>query len=209
MKYAPKTLDEVIIQDKKVQEFISIVSNDKARLLLLSGPPGCGKNTLIDLYCKQNNIQVVRYKDEQDSKYVYDSLEIAKDPLLRNQQAYPNDLENLIHYLRINAKAQSASAVSGQGLKTSSFSAAAKKKPSLEESKLSQRSSGKDSQRRVIVINGFLLCLKIFNPRRFEFIKDFNDALRTIVFSNGPTPLIIFTLSDSQERVPSFVNKIL
>jgi hypothetical protein len=59
------------------------------------------------------------------------------------------------------------------------------------------------------VINGFLLCLKIFNPRRFEFIKDFNDALRSLVFSNGPTPLLIFTLSDSQERVPSFINKIL
>lgn len=79
---------------------------------------------------------MVRYKDEQDSRYIYDSLEITKDTY-RNQSAYPNDLENLIHYLRINAKAQSANAVSGQGLKTSSFSAAAKKKPVVEESKAS------------------------------------------------------------------------
>jgi len=47
------------------------------------------------------------------------------------------------------------------------------------------------------VINGFLLCLKIFNPRRFEFIKDFNEALKTIVFSKQTSaPLIIFSLSD-------------
>ena len=59
------------------------------------------------------------------------------------------------------------------------------------------------------MISGFLLCLKIFHPRRIEFIKDFNEALKTIVFSGQPTPLIVFTLSDSQERVPTFIGKIL
>jgi hypothetical protein len=61
------------------------------------------------------------------------------------------------------------------------------------------------------VINGFLLCLKLFNPRRYEFIKDFNEALKTIVLAppQQQTPLLIFTLSDSQERIPSFINKIL
>jgi len=40
------------------------------------------------------------------------------------------------------------------------------------------------------------LCLKIFHPRRFEFIKDFNEALKQYVNSLGQTPLLIFSLSD-------------
>lgn len=40
------------------------MQNPKAKLLLITGPPGCGKNSLVNLYCKQNNIQVMRYKEE-------------------------------------------------------------------------------------------------------------------------------------------------
>lgn len=58
------------------------------------------------------------------------------------------------------------------------------------------------------MINGFLLCLKVFHPRRFEFIKDFNDALRSLIFSPGQTPLLIFTLSDGQDRLPTFHAKL-
>ena len=63
-KYAPQSLDEMIVQDKKIQEFAQIMQNPKARLLLIAGPPGCGKNSLVDLYCKKNNIQVLKYKEE-------------------------------------------------------------------------------------------------------------------------------------------------
>ncbi len=58
------------------------------------------------------------------------------------------------------------------------------------------------------MINGFLLCLKIFHARRFEFIKDFNEALKSVVLSPLSTPLIIFTLSDSQDRLSSFHSKL-
>jgi len=112
----------MILQEKKIQEFSSILSNDKARLILVSGPPGCGKNSLIDLYCKSNNIQVVRYKDEQDSRYIYDTLDIVRD---YNASSYPGDLENLNHFLRINARAQGSTS-NGLGLKTSSFAAGPK-----------------------------------------------------------------------------------
>lgn len=46
----------MIIQEKKIQEFSSILNNEKVKLLLVTGPPGCGKNSLIDLYCKKNKI---------------------------------------------------------------------------------------------------------------------------------------------------------
>ena len=109
----------MVVQDKKVQEFSALMASDKVKLLLLQGPPGCGKNSLIDLYCKKNNIQIIRYKEEQDSRYLHDSLDMNKD-----NQNYPTDLENIIHYLRVNAKG------SGTGVaKASSFSTAKKKEP--------------------------------------------------------------------------------
>jgi len=40
------------------------MQNEKAKIILMTGPPGCGKNSLINLYCQRNNIQVVRYKEE-------------------------------------------------------------------------------------------------------------------------------------------------
>ena len=63
-KYAPQALEEMIIQDKKIKEFSEIMQNPKAKLLLITGPPGCGKNSLVNLYCKHNNVQVMRYKEE-------------------------------------------------------------------------------------------------------------------------------------------------
>jgi hypothetical protein len=177
-KYAPQCLEDMIVQDKKVQEFSSIMSNEKVKVLLMAGPPGCGKNSLLDLYCKRHNIELLRYRDEQDSRFVHESLDIARD-----FQSYPADLENIIHYLRVNAKQGQRTAAA---VKASSF--AAKKQPLVEK---------QTAQRRVIVFTGFPLCLKIFNPRRFEFIRDFNEALKQIVFSRDATPLIVFSLSDS------------
>lgn len=55
-KYAPQALEEMIIQDKKIKEFSEIMQNPKAKLLLITGPPGCGKNSLVNLYCKHNNV---------------------------------------------------------------------------------------------------------------------------------------------------------
>lgn len=138
---------------------------------------------------------MLRYKEEQESRYMCDTLGIKSDT---NHSTYPNDLENLIHYLRINAKAQGSS--NAQSIKGSSFTTGKKIQQVNTESG--------QKQRRVIVISGFLLCLKIFNSRRFEFIKDFNEALKSVFFSPLQTPLIIFTLSDSQDRLSSFHAKL-
>ena len=166
------------------------MGNERVKVLMLVGPPGSGKNSLLDLYCKRHNIEVVRYREEQDSRYLSEALEIARD-----NKSYPQDLENIIHFLRLNAKQGERTA---GAVKTSSFTAK-KQLPVLV----------KTQQKRVIVFTGFPLCLKIFNPRRFEFIRDFNDALKQIVLSKEATPLIVFSLSDSQERVPSFLSKVL
>ena len=48
----------------------------------------------------------MRYKEEQESRSMCDTLGIMSDS---NFLSYPNDLENLIHFLRINAKAQGSS----------------------------------------------------------------------------------------------------
>jgi len=176
-KYAPQSLDDMVVQDKKVQEFSALMANEKVKVLLLVGPPGSGKNSLLELYCKRHQVELLRYKDEQDSRFVHETLEIARD-----NQAYPADLENIIHFLRLNAKQGERA---GAAVKASSF--AAKKQPTQI----------KTQQKRVIVFTGFPLCLKIFNPRRFEFIRDFNEALKQIVLSKEATPLIVFSLSDS------------
>jgi hypothetical protein len=34
-KYAPTTLDDMVVQDKKVQEFSAFMASDKVKLLLL------------------------------------------------------------------------------------------------------------------------------------------------------------------------------
>lgn len=51
-KYAPKSLDELAVNKKKVEEFIRIVEeNGGGGFLVLQGAPGSCKNALIDTYC--------------------------------------------------------------------------------------------------------------------------------------------------------------
>lgn len=84
-------------------------------MLLITGSPGSGKNSLIDVCCKTNNISVLRYKDEEDSNFNDFELDSrAKDG------TYPKDLENLIHFIRVKTKAHGSTGT--QGLKGSSFS---------------------------------------------------------------------------------------
>jgi len=63
-KHAPKTIDELVINKKKVQEFTDIVEeNGGGGILVLHGPPGSCKNALINAYCSQKSVHLVRFKD--------------------------------------------------------------------------------------------------------------------------------------------------
>ena len=51
-KHAPKTIDELAVNKKKVKEFIEIAEdNGGGGFLVLFGPPGSCKNALINTYC--------------------------------------------------------------------------------------------------------------------------------------------------------------
>jgi hypothetical protein len=54
------------------------MTNDEVKVLLLTGPHGCGKNSLINIYCKEHNIKIIRYKDEEYSMYADTVQEIDK-----------------------------------------------------------------------------------------------------------------------------------
>lgn len=52
-KHAPQTIDELVINKKKVQEFIELVeSHGGGGFLVLHGAPGSCKNALIRTYCQ-------------------------------------------------------------------------------------------------------------------------------------------------------------
>lgn len=38
-------------------------------MVLFTGPAGSGKNTLIDVYCKENDITVLKFIYENESKF--------------------------------------------------------------------------------------------------------------------------------------------
>ena len=62
------------------------MNNDKIRLLLFTGPTGSGKNSLIDVYCKENNIEVSRFRDEKDSTYYDFDADVLN---MREKTSYP------------------------------------------------------------------------------------------------------------------------
>lgn len=62
-KYAPQTLEECWIHKKKKDEFKAFMEDKTMKIAIIWGPPGCGKNAMINAYAKENNIQVDRYNE--------------------------------------------------------------------------------------------------------------------------------------------------
>ena len=59
---------------------------------------------MIDCFGEQYNYEIVRYVD-QKSKMMYDVYGDAEQDEDGFNRFYPDDLENLIYYIRSNAKA--------------------------------------------------------------------------------------------------------
>ena len=97
-KHAPQTMEELVVNKKKKEEFIEIAKG--GGFLVLHGAPGSCKNALINTYCQQNGIKLVRHSDikTQHLEELYGQKQ-AIAGWGRSAQ-YPDDLENLIAFIR-------------------------------------------------------------------------------------------------------------
>lgn len=73
-KYKPNSIEDIVIFPKKRNEIIEWINNSfnnnlNGKIMILYGPLGCGKvllfiqSTLIDLYCKKNDINCLEWND--------------------------------------------------------------------------------------------------------------------------------------------------
>ena len=49
------------VNKQKIDEFRRLT--EMARILILQGPPGCGKNAMIKAHCKERGIKLERFVD--------------------------------------------------------------------------------------------------------------------------------------------------
>ena len=104
-KHAPQAMEELVINKKKKDEFVEIANG--GGFLLLHGAPGSCKNALINAYCLQNGIKLVRHSDIKTQHL--EELYGQKRAIVgfgRSAQ-YPDDLENLIAFIRRMANSAS------------------------------------------------------------------------------------------------------
>ena len=90
-KYAPKTLSELVVNPKKIEEFKQLVKN--CRLLIITGPTGSAKNTMVHTFARENGIQVVVHKDDPDA--FVDDLTPQQQTIGMSGQVYPEDVLKL------------------------------------------------------------------------------------------------------------------
>lgn len=111
-KHRPFNLDSHVINKKKKEEFVKICTAsaeppsvingrvmNKVKILILQGPSGSGKNSLIDCFGKDRNFEIIRYV-EQKSSYVVDVFGENETLELDENKWYPDDLSSLTAYIR-------------------------------------------------------------------------------------------------------------
>ena len=95
-KYAPKTLTELAIQKKKLEEFLELADNPG--VLVLTGPPGSGKNALLNAYASEKALKLVKY---QETNTLYDEdVYGRRKEVMGGRAYYPKDVEDLISFVR-------------------------------------------------------------------------------------------------------------
>ncbi|KAI9292608.1 hypothetical protein K502DRAFT_367449 [Neoconidiobolus thromboides FSU 785] len=69
-KYAPETVQELIIHKTKIREFDNLlrkfVEKGTPNILVLFGPTGSGKTCLVKATCKNNNLNIMEYVENRD-----------------------------------------------------------------------------------------------------------------------------------------------
>lgn len=93
-------MEELVMNKKKVQEFAEIVTDSKTKILILSGPPGSAKNTLVETFCTQNEKELVKFSDHKN-EYLPDVFGYDKNKQTNDGAFYPEDLENLLDFIRL------------------------------------------------------------------------------------------------------------
>ena len=115
-----------MINKKKKEEFVKTCLEDPtAKILVIQGPSGCGKNSLIDCFGDQYKYEVVRYKDTNKTRYdaMDDRDTFGDGEKLDEFTYYPDDLNSLIGYISGLSKMANSktSATTSFGFAKSSF----------------------------------------------------------------------------------------
>jgi hypothetical protein len=88
-----------VVQKKKLSEFEATVNNPLAKILILTGPPGCAKNTMLDVYSmKHSEVQLVRFVDTKGLNIP--DIYAENGTFSGTTDPYPDDLENLLYFIR-------------------------------------------------------------------------------------------------------------
>lgn len=185
--------EAIVIHKKKVIEFEEILESPQAKILILTGPPGSAKNTLIDVYCKkmENSVELTRFVDTKGQAMpdVYGEQSTFKN----SSDPYPDDLENLLYFIR--TKYAQAETTRPKAVMTSSFckSKVAPTKPHTNPkptitTDISNGQQSATKKKRILVINGLPECLKLFSSKKLELLRDFNSVLENVVLCKNNQP---------------------
>lgn len=122
---------------------------------------------------------------------------------------YPQDLQNLIDFIRTNCTSEGAEA---KIVKKAApvFSSFCQKKPATSTFSSQTHKAGETNEPKICVVQGVPECLKIVSSMRAQLNRDFNAMLEQalVEMPGKKRPLLIFVFSDPVERSKSFLFKI-
>jgi len=147
-KYQPKRLEDLCIKQDKIDAFSDLVKT--SRILVLTGPSGCGKNSLIRTFSKEENL-VLKYHFDIKASWV-DDLGLNYD----HDSIMPDDLQGLIGFIKeIKNGAKSTAQTE---FKKSSFFKNNIQIPQKSHTNNAEKSQSKGS---IYVVRGLPECLKL------------------------------------------------
>lgn len=90
-KYAPQTKADLVVNKAKVEQLSSlldtVLGKPKGSIVIIEGPPGCGKQTTLQLLCKEKGVEVVQWDQPNTALKRFDNnndMEYVNDPDWQN-----------------------------------------------------------------------------------------------------------------------------